>query len=433
MPTLIFLIFFFPLSLLLARLTAARGDRGFLLACVIIAWLTLAPLVALVNIWMPFSDGGDDKNYYLLADPPISSLADALDLGRFAGLMEQPGYPWLLSLLNALTGHDLLVYKLLNLFLLILLALTWYRIGLALESARFARLMLVGIICLTPLWYYFFFLLKDLLIALLQSYFVLTVVKIWSVPRIPSLAGAAVSCLALLALRTPLLVQNAAVLLGAVTSKAFARGVRGPRLAPHLVAVLSVVAAIPVVTNPETMLLFGIYTEHRIIGSAEMLDSADLHGAGSEMNRALFPLLYLFSETAGLSPQAWRVFDSSWLRGVLALPWIALVVPFFILGLRWLLHVPDGVQPAKGVVARLRQSRVISTPWSVIALFFLGSFGISWMVGDTTRWRIPDMPFIAAIALAGWCYMSPSLRRQILMLWIITSGVLFASFYMLRG
>lgn len=432
MSILIFSIIFVPLSLILASWIAARGDRSFLLASVIGSWLMLGFLVAFVNTWMPFSGGGDDKNYYYLADPPISSLADALDLGRFAGLMEQPGYPWLLSLLNALTGHDLLVYKLVNLFFLILLALTWYRIGLALESARFARFMMVGVLCLTPLWYYCFFLLKDMTITLLQSFFVLTVVHIWSAPRIPSIVGASIFSLALLIFRTPLLVQNAAVLLGSLTSKALALGVRGRRLAPLLVAVLTVVAAIPVVTNPEIMVLFGIYTEHRVIGSASMFESSVFSGASTEINRSLFPFIYLFSETAGLNPLAWETLDSSWLRGALALPWIFLVVPFLFLGIRWLLCVPYGVQPAKGLVARLRQSRVITTPWSAIAFFVLGSFGISWMVGDTTRWRIPDMPFIVAIAMAGWYYTSPRLRRQILVLWICGAGMLFALFYMFR-
>lgn len=433
MSELIFLLLFVPLSLFLANLTAGRGDRGFLVAIVIGSWLTLGPLVAFVNKWRPFSGGGDDENYYALADSPINSLADALDLGRFSGFVEQPGYPWLLSLVNALAGHELLVYKLLNLFFLILLALTWYRIGLILESTRFARLMMLGILCLTPLWYYFFFLLKDLLIALLQSYFVLTVVKIWSIPRIQFFAGAAFSSLILITLRVPLLIQNAAVLLGALASKAFTRGVHGRRLAPLLVTVLIMVVAIPIVTNPETMLQLGIDAEHRVIGSAAMFEIADLLGDSSQMNRALFPLLYLLSETGGLSPQAWHSSDSSWLRGVLALPWIALVVPFFIVGLGWLLRVPDGVQPAKGLVSRLRQSRIITTPWSAIAVFVLLSFGISWTIGDTTRWRMPDMPCITAIAFAGWCYTSPSVRRLILILWILGASMLFMFYYLLRG
>ncbi|MBU1962835.1 MAG: hypothetical protein KJ675_16880 [Gammaproteobacteria bacterium] len=439
MSLLIFLIVFVPITLLIALCAAGRGDRSYLFYSTLGAWLFLGALVVVVNAWQPFSEmqdhgGSDDHDYFFLAGHSfIGSWGELFDLQMFIDIMEQPGYPWLLSLLSFMLGHELLVYKFMNLFFLILLAIIWYRIGLTLESSQFGRRMMLLILFLTPLWYYVFFLLKDMSIALLQSLFVLAVVQIWSVPRARSIFSASYSSFGLLLFRTPLILQNATVLIGALTSKVFARGVRGGILAPLLVGLSLLAIAVPVVMNPQVMMLFGINAEHRVIGSSAMLESSALIGERSEMNRALFPLLYLFSETTGLNPQSWRQFGSSWLRGVLALPWIFLLIPFFLLGLRWLLLPPRGAHHAKGLLAHLRQSRMFATPWSVVLLFVATSVAISWTVGDSTRWRIPDMPMVAAIAMAGWTYCGRTLRQQVLLVWIGGATMLFVLYFLLRG
>jgi hypothetical protein len=433
LPVLIFLAVFVPLSLLLAGRAAASGDRVFLVTRVTGVWVCLAPLVAIVHNWLPFSGGGDDEKYFAFAEPPIRSLSDALDLTRFVGAMEQPGYPWLLSSLNALTGHDLLVYKLFNLFLLILLALTWYRIGLNLDSRKFARSVMVAVLLLTPLWYYAFFLLKDMAITLLQSVFLLATIRIWSAARAAPMFAAGWSTFALLLFRTPLVLHNAAVLVGAYALKAAARRARGSRFAPLLLGALLVAFAAPVVTDTQFMMRFGIYAEHRIIGSTILESGTNVYGAGATLNRAHFPLLYLVSETAGLSPQMWVVRDSKWLRGVLAFPWIFLIVPLALLGLRWLAGAPVGVSPAGSLLARVRQSRAVATPWSAVLLFVVVSGAISWTVGDTTRWRLPDMPMITAVAVAGWYYTRPRLRQNALIAWGGGSVAAFALVHMVRG
>jgi len=430
---LIFLIVFVPASLLIASRVAAKGDRQFLIKCVVFAWVLQSFIVAFMNNWRPFAGGGDDMNYFNLADVPIQNVSDALDLTRFIGYIEQPGYPWMLSLLNALTGHDLLVFKFLNLFFLILLALTWYRIGLILESQQFARQMMLGILFLTPQWYYIFFLLKDMSISLLQSIFMLAAIQLWVSTRVRPIITAVLSSLVLLPFRTTLIVQNAAVLLGSFIIKAFGRRVRGNRLMPLLLGLLIFGVSLPLVTNPDVMIFFGIYTSDRVIGTEEWLGTGDRIGPSSEINRILFPLEYLLIETSGLSPNAWSRFDSIWLRGVLAIPWIFLLLPFFFKGLHWLFRTPDGVRPAQGLVLRFQQSRVVTSPWSLVLFFILVSVSISWTVGTSTRWRLADMPMMAAIAMAGWTYTRPKLRKQLLFLWIGCSGILFALFYLING
>lgn len=432
MSVFIFLLVFVPLSLFLASRLAARGDRLFLQKRVIMAWLLLGPLVALVNTWMPFTEA-DDMKYFEYADPPIRSLADALDFSRFSEWYEQPGYPWLLSLLNSITGHDLLVYKYLNLFFLILLAITWYRIGLILESQRLARRLLAGVFFLTPLWYYVFFLLKDLSITLLQSVFILIIAKLWQTTKLRLIMLAVLTSLALLPLRTALIIQNGILLFGSLSVNAFVRGTRGPWIRFVFISVLVFASVIPLIIYQNALMQSGLFSESRALRGDNIRVLAEHHSERVSVNRLIFSLEYLLTETTALSPKSWTSLDPKWIRGVLALPWIFFIVPLFLLGLRWLLRLPKGVRPAHGLVARLLQSRFATTPWSIVLIFILVSFYISYTVGASTRWRLPDMPMITAIAIAGWHNTSPKLRRQLLLLWIIAVSLFASVFYTLRG
>ncbi len=429
---LVSILLYLPVSLGFAALVAERADRRFLTRSVLFAWFTLVPLTAIIDGWMPFSLGGDDENYFYLGNTPIESLADVFDLTRYFGMMAQPGYPWLLSLLNFFTGPDLLAYKLLNLLFLILTALTWYRIAVLLEGRKFGRVVLIGTLLLTPLWYYAFFLLKDLVITLLQSLFLLGLVQQWASRGLRTWLVIGISTFFLLLFRVHLVLQNVAVLFSTLTFMVFARGRRGLRLLPLIIGSIVAWGVLNVARNSETMMVLGIHTEGRIVGSEAMLESVSTLGESSLINRGLFPLLYLLSETAGLSPEAWAQFDSSWLRGVLAVPWIIFVVPFFIMGVLWLRLPPDGRPSPRGALARLQSSRLISTPWSALLLFVLSSLAISWFVSNTTRWRIPDMPVMMTIAMAGWVYSTRHLRKQLLFLWIVGGGLLFIMFYLFK-
>ncbi|OQX05488.1 MAG: hypothetical protein BWK76_27415, partial [Desulfobulbaceae bacterium A2] len=116
--TSLYTAFFFMLLSLGASLGVATGrDRMYVASGVVLGWIVLASLTSLVNARFPFAiSNADDTTYYILANTPINGLAGVLDLSRFQQDMEQPGFPWMLSLLNAITGCDLLAYKFLNLF-----------------------------------------------------------------------------------------------------------------------------------------------------------------------------------------------------------------------------------------------------------------------------------------------------------------------------
>jgi hypothetical protein len=398
----------------------------------LIAWFSLFPLLALTNLWFPFNGGGDDRNYYEAAARTFNSFADFFDLTQFFGLMEQPGYAWLLSILYQFSGQDLIAFKLLNLAFFLMLMPLWYRIGADLESKRFGRAMVLAIPLLTTLWYYWMFMLKDIIITLLQSMFLLGAVQISRTRGKGGWLFVLAATLALIPFRSQLVLVNMGVLAGFATLMSIRQGHRIPSLTLVL-SVIMITCVLGIASNPEWMAKMGIYAEHRVIGSEAAMNAATLSGEHSPMKRALFPLLYLFSETAALSPQSWVNFNSLSLRGVLALPWILVAVPFFVLGLISLMRRnPQGAR-AGSLISRIRSSRAIATPWGGVLVFILISMTVSWTVGDTTRWRIPDMPAIAAVATAGWMSMGRQTRVNVLLLWIAFAGMSFGLNNLIKG
>lgn len=430
---LVSLLVFLPLSLAVAYYVAAPGDRRYLAILACLCWLVLGPLTGLVNEWSPFSgEALDDENYFSLASQPARSMAEIIDLSRFEGAMEQPGYPWLLSLLNLLVAPDLLVYKLFNLLVLTLLAIVWYRIGVVLGDRGFGRAMAVGVLILTPLWFYVFVLRKDLVIVLLQSLFVLGLVLQWQRNRWQAWFLVIAATLLLLPLRTPLVLQNSAVAIGSVLVFSVAQG-KLLRTLPRMVILIAVVAGSLVVASDPTILqAFGVFTEHRVIGSEAMLHTIERAGDESTMKRFLFPALFLLSDTSALNPRSWAEMDLDALRGVLTLPWIFFFVPLFLLGTGWLAKPPADVDHVPhGFFKAIRASRAINTAWGVLAVFILSSAAVSWTVGDATRWRLSDMPAMMAIAVAAAYYGRQKVNVNTVSFWS-ASLVVFFSIYAFR-
>lgn len=423
---------FVPLALAAVYCVAAPADRRYLTTLVLVGWLLVGSLTTLVNDWAPFSGGGDDEDYFRLASQPHRSLSELLDISRFQGVMEQPGYPWLLSILNLVVEPDLLAYKLANLLVLTLVALTWYRIGFVLGDRGLGRAMAVGTLMLTPLWFYVFVLRKDLVVVLLQSLFLLGLVQQWKQNRWGAWLLVSTATLLLLPFRTPLVLQNAAVATGSVILASSGPGRSKRRLWSLLLAIPVIVGLLAAAADLSILQSFGVFTEHRVVGSEAMWRTALESGEASTMKRALFPFTYLFSDTSGLNPQTWIEFRPESLRGALALPWIFLVVPMFLRGIRWLAKRPIDTRRSSGLFGSLRDSRFMATPWAVLSIFVLSSVAISWTVGDATRWRLPDMPVILAIAVAARYYGSPGVNTRTVALWSASLIVLFSA-YALRG
>jgi hypothetical protein len=435
MIALVTLIFLVSLTYRFAALLIKGADREWVFKVMLGAWLCLFPLLALVNLWFPFTGGGDDEDYFYLAAVQLDYLADYFDLTRYIGLMEQAGYPTLLSALYQFTGEDLLAFKLLNLAFFVMLIPIWYRIGVALESRAFGRAVAVAIVLITPLWYYGFFILKDMSIVLLQSAFLLGVVHVCLGDK-GSWLLCLVATVALIPFRSHLVLVNMAVLSGAVALTSFRRAEWGKIFTTLIIpsAMLAIVLAIIfyIVSSFELMASMGVYTAHRVIGTVESQQAMAEHFESSE-KRTLFPFLYLFTETAGLNPQTWADFDATALRGLLALPWIFVGVPFFLFGLRCLMRADPRAIYSGGVLSSIQSLRLLATPWAGLLMFILAYMAVSWTTGDTTRWRMSDVPAMVTIAVYGWENLERRVRLPVLLLWLLASGSSFLVYYSTPG
>lgn len=396
-------------------------------------WVLLLPLLLVTDSKFAFAGGGDDEDYYYLIRYIANSWHELFDLSRFSGSTEQPGYPFVLSIAFQFSDDSLLQLKAVNLAVLLSLIPIWYRIGLELETKEFARRLGIAIIFLTPLWYYGFFLLKDVFIAFLQSLFLMGLVQISKHRSFMPWILIGVASLVTILFRAPLVLVNLTVVVGVMMISLTKQGKWYQKASVTIIGAALVIGIISLASNPEWMASIGIKTEHRVIGSIEMQETIERASKESLMNRILFPLLYLFIETSGLNPNSWLNFDAFTLRGVLAVPWIFIGVPFFLFGLQWLFRFDSRSTSAHGVLPRLGKLRVINSAWSGIVLFIIVYLLLSWKVGDTTRWRVSDMPAMAAVAVAGWMYGAPRIRYPILMTWVYGLGLLFVVFYAVRG
>lgn len=393
---------FMTLTVWIATAAVEPADRVFMFRWTLLAWLVLATLTVSVHVALPFAGGGDDEAYFQLASRSVASLAQLFDPTRFADESEQSGYPWVLSIVSGLFGNDLLALKFFNLALFMLVGVVWSRIATLLVDADCARRLSVWMTLISPLWFYFFFLLKDIAIVLLESVFLFGLLKVWIGRTARGWLIIMTASLATLMLRAPLLLQYAGIAGASIAVQRLpARKTPGGTVA--VAGAIALIAALLALASNEAFLrLLGIYSESRVLGSEAMLEQGLAFGHDSLMQRSIFPFLYLLSETAGFSASTWHSLDALWLRGILALPWIAVIVPLFLVGLPWLWAIPGTTAGSpQSTRGRWFDRRLIATPWSVIAIFIASSMAISWVVGDTTRWRLADMPAITAVAVCA--------------------------------
>jgi hypothetical protein len=391
-------------------LGASRHHKRFLATLVGCQWLMMLPLLILLNDLWPYAGGGDDNSYHVVA-ASFGSLAEALNPYTYIGIIEQPGYPILLATAALLSGGDLLALKLVNLTALVLITCVWSRIGFELEGEQFSRLVGFFVAGLTPLWCYAFFLLKDLPIALLQSLTVLSAIWVMKGQWRKGLGIGAVVTLLVIPLRSYLAVLSLAILAAGALLSGIATGrvrkrARGiPRVFIACASLVCVIGLAYIATDPETASALGLRVETRTISRESIEMTAHEIGQASLIQRALFPILYFVSETAGLNTLfSGDMIDPEIFRGLLALPWIFFYLPFLMIGI-WAL------------ATRIGPRKLARSPWAIVIVFCMGYLGVSWIVGDTTRWRLPDLPALATIAALGFSFIRGATRALITMGW----------------
>lgn len=428
MITVATILAFIALTCAVAYWISPPDRRRVAFAQMLIGWATLLPILMLIHELHAFTGGGDDEGYFELATIRFGSSTQLLDLTSFSGLATQPGYPWLLSAVGHLTNTDLLLFKALNLMMFLLIVAIWSRIGDLVDSSSFGRKLGWALLCMSPLWYYSFFLLKDITIVLLQSIFVLGVIGVLAGRGLRPWVLIILSTLAVIPFRLPVVLVNAAVLVGVALLNMLRRGNIRHAIATALISVLAVWFGARMLTNSDFLASMGIVAASQVLGP-DMLESAQAFAQASSMNRMIFPALYLFGETGGLNPDVWVDFEPKGLRAILAVPWILIGVPFFILGVFWLVGVENNAH-LRGA-SRLSR-RFITRPWGGVLMLVAVYLAVSWQVGDTTRWRLSDLPAMASIALAGWLYGSRRFRAVVMMTWILFIGSTFSLIYLVR-
>lgn len=409
------LIAFLAITLVFARAVAGPSHGHVLPISVLFAWTIFAILTYLLNHYLPYAGGGDDEDYFALAIVPVTSLSQLADLGRFSEAMEQPGYPIILSALNYVFDLDLYGLKLFNLLVFILNALIWYQIGTELKGRSFALRLYFVQLLMAPLWFYFLFLRKDLLIVFAQSSLLLALMVTLRKNSLFAWCAIVICNLLLVMLRTPLLAQSLVLILCTLLFASSASlGGRFLRLGGGI----GITAALfLVVSNPDIMNAFGVSAGHRVLGSDEMSSSFLDESATANGPGVIFPIIYMLSEVTVLSVQAWREFDSAFIRGVLALPWIVLVVPYGIYGVLSLLCYMTRKNAVDGRIASTHVEAISNRPWILLLIYVFTYLLISFKSGDTTRWRTPDIPAWGALALLGFQMMKPKSRIDTLMSW----------------
>jgi len=393
-------------------------------------------LVYFVNEEIPFASGGDDSAYFRASERTFDELSDWFDFAQFKDSHEQSGYPLLLSWVHQFSGGSLLHRKALNVAFFLLIAQVWAAIGYAVGGRRVAMTFATAIVLTAPLWYYFLFLLKDMAIVFLQSVMLGGVVLASKRGRrITGYAVLALSTLAILPFRSLLAIVNAVTIgIGAFVG-AGGRGAAMGRVAGVFVAALLIVGILLVGTQRDMLASFGILGGDRSLDadSIEMnIDVRERARVMFETNPLKFPIVYLVGEVAAFNPNAWDGSPSHLLRSVLVVPWIYVGLPFFLLGswtiiknARSLLAPPPAIgRPGGGVGWDGRHFLTF--------LAFVGLYAVvSWLSGDTTRWRMAAFPPMAAISALAWMITAPGKRVTILFFWSASVTTFVVLYYIL--
>lgn len=379
-------------------------------------------LVYFVNAEIPFASGGDDSTYFKASVRQFEDFSDWFDFSQFRDSHEQSGYPLLLSWIHQFSGGSLVHRKALNVSLFLLTAQVWAAIGFAMGGRRVGLTFASAVLLTVPLWFYFLFLLKDMAIVLLQSLTLGGVVLASRAGgRVRGYLVVAASTVAILPFRSLLALVNAVTIgIGAVIGSGM-RGAALGRLASLGLALIIIVGIVIVGTQRETLQNFGVLGGERSLDLSSVELNIDVRERARnvfEGNPVKFVLVYLVGEVAAFNPQSWSGGSSQLIRAVAAVPWIYMGLPLFLMGVWLIITNARGLLAPVPVGRHTGLSRSIDGRHFLTFLAFVGLYAvISWLSGDTTRWRMAAFPPMAAIAALAWMTIGAQRRTIILLLW----------------
>jgi hypothetical protein len=406
MSSIVIFILVILLPLVFAYGINGKVDRAWLTRIIVFSAIFLLFLLVLVNDYLPFTFGGDDQIYYLHSRFRFQSLDSLLQAFRYSH--EQPGYPILLSLVNAAAGESLLARKALNLSLFLLTALCWYRIGYLIDGQRMARLFCLATLLATPLWYYFFFLLKDMAITAIFSFFILGCFEFFLFRR--GIVIIIASSILISLFRLPLVVVNVAI----VSIFALLLGQYG-RAVKYTLSALIAILLVAYAADADILDRMGISPTRAFTTEALRTNIEQYMLLQERHSIPKLTLLYFIMETSALKELGEFSIES--LRGWTVMPWIFLGLPLFFFATYHLLR--------KHQYFSNDYLRRILCVVAVLLIYLV----VSIIVNDTTRWRIPAFPAMTAIAAIGWDHLGYK-RGAYLLAAVFIGTVSFAIYYM---
>jgi hypothetical protein len=322
------------------------------------------------------------------------------------------------------------------------IAVVWFAIGNLLGGKRVAFICACGILLATPLWVYWVFLVKDMVIALLQSVFIFGLILfVLGEQRFRAFALIALSTLAVIPFRSMLAVLNFGLLV-ACTFLPRRSGTSGLSFRTRLILVASLVFGLWLFsTQPGMMETLGVKGEHRSLSAEGVLAQLERQEGDRQpfsQNPLMFSVLYLIGESNALNPENWGRFDLDNLRPLSMVPWIFFGLPFFLAGVAmmmrrtrsWKIFAPAVVQDHALGSAKEFTTRETNS-LRVLLAFVLAYASLGWLSGTTVRWTLPAVPAMVGIAAFAWASMNGHARIKLLMAFDYSVLALILIYYLI--
>jgi hypothetical protein len=387
----------------------------------IVAGVCFLVILAGVSAAIPFTLGGDDLAYFRASEREFKTFGDWFDMRQFSQTHEQGGYPLILTWIHQFAAGSVFVRKTLNVLLFLLLSVVWCDIGRIVGGPRVAINFCRGVLLCTPLWYYWMFILKDMAIVLLQSLAILGVVCVTS--RREQKKGYALvvaGTVLIMPFRSMLALANVAFVAVSSLLTTGGRGASKARVIQISVYGLIVLGVLYIGTRPDILASLGVNDELRAMNASSFEKAASLGNLARAKyfyNPLMFVMVFLVGEVNAFNPRSWGGEAAPMLRAVLMAPWIYVGLPLFLWsGLQFLkgskdaaTFVMDRSQPVSSKISRA----YLSILFGFVVMYAV----IAWLSGDTTRWRMPSLPPMAAIAVLGWLSMRKKARTKLLLVW----------------
>lgn len=425
-----------------ARYILGGNDGSRFANMVVLAGLLFLFILFLVDAYFPFAGGGDDEHYYNLSRIEFEFLNQWFDMSYFGAFTSQPGYPMFLTWLTQVSGDSRYALKAANISLFLGTAVIWASIGKTLGGSRIGLTAGVMMLCCTPLWHYWMFLLKDMLIVFLQSAFLFSLINIISGSNIKrNCLLSVISSLFLLLLRIYLVLVNVCLLIGYFFYLFLFRR-NELYVFKFIWLILLLIATSMIVylaSDSEFLRAFGI-AECRYLDAtnySEMV-TKQLEASAYKLNTWLFPIVFLIGESSGLNFESYsNIIDPYLLRGIGQLPWIFFGIPLFLVGcfkLKGLFMVNTNCYRSIEHES-FASSNVLRRPdlWVTVLGLIIAYFLISFATSDTTRYRISSYPPMMMVAALGWTSLNYSIRIPILLVYATILLVGTILYYHNRG